>query len=329
MLPNEKIAIIFDTNIFRPGDKKVFDLTELNLNEYYKLKKTLELNELENNVELFFPEIVLLELIEHNKKHLNARINELENLKTIFKNFSEIKMDNMKIDIDEYGDSLKEKYIKELNIIPTPKNKEKLFNEIFSMALHKDPPFLNESKNDSDKGFKDVIIFLSIVEFSENSDFNNYVLVSNDNGFNKNMLELKTKFKSKFNNKNMLEIINKNELNNYLFNKFSLFKEFMENFYHDFEDEIDQKYEKNKYIIIDNEKNIIRDYTIDSTEINQIEENKIEVNRLILIEINCRSDNCYFGNFEITIQKEKYIIIKEENDNWKIDLEKRTYTLTN
>lgn len=173
------------------------------------------------------------------------------------------------------------------------------------------------------------LYFYLIVEFSENSDFNNYVLVSNDKGFNKNIFELKTKFKSKSNNKNVLEIINKHELTEYLSNKVSLFKEFMENFYYDFEDEINQEYEKNKYIIIDNEKNIIKDYTIDSTEINQTEENKIEVNRLILIDINCRSDDCYFGNFEIILQNEKYIIIKEDNDNWKIDSEKRTYSLTN
>ena len=126
----------------------------------------------------------------------------------------------------------------------------------------------------------------------------------------------------------MLEIINKNELDNYLFNKFSSFKGFMENFYYDFIDEINQEYEKNKYILIDNEKNIIKDYTIDSTEINQTDENEIEVTRLILIDIPCRLDDCYFGNIEIIIQKEKYILIKEDN-NWKIDSEKRKYALTN
>ena len=126
----------------------------------------------------------------------------------------------------------------------------------------------------------------------------------------------------------MLEIINKNELTEYLSNKISLFKEFMENFYYDFEDDINQKYGENKYVLIDNEKNIIRDYTIDSTEVNQLEENKIEVNRLILIDINCRVDDCYFDNFEIITQKEKYILIKDE-DNWIIDSENRTYNLTN
>ena len=68
MLPNEKIAIIFDTNTFMPGDKKVFDLKGINFEFYCKLKNTLKLNGLENNVELFFTEITLLELIEHNKK---------------------------------------------------------------------------------------------------------------------------------------------------------------------------------------------------------------------------------------------------------------------
>lgn len=327
MLPDEKIAIIFDTNTFIPSNKKVFDLKSINLEFYYILKNNLEVNELENNVELFFTEITLLELIEHNKKRLNDRIKNLEKLKCEFENFSEIKIDNKKININKYGNTLKEKYMEELNIIPIPENKEKLFNEIFSMALHKNPPFSNE-KNASDKGFKDAILFLSILEFSENSDFNNYVLVSNDKGFIKNMSKLKTKFKSKFNNRNVLEIIHKNELTEYLSNKVSLFKGFMENFYYDFIDEINQEYEKNKYILIDNEKNIIKDYTIDSTEINQTDENEIEVTRLILIDIPCRLDDCYFGNIEIIIQKEKYILIKEDN-NWKIDSEKRKYALTN
>ena len=144
MIPDEKIAIIFDTNTFIPSDKKVFDLKSINLEFYYTLKNNLEVNELENNVELFFTEITLLELIEHNKKRLNDRINNLEELKCEFENFSEIKIDNKKININKYGNTLKEKYMKDLNIIPTPKNKDKLFNEIFSMALHKYPPFSNE-----------------------------------------------------------------------------------------------------------------------------------------------------------------------------------------
>ena len=80
------------------------------------------------------------------KKRLEDRIKNLEKLKSEFKNFSEIKIDNKKININEYGDALKEKYMKELNIIPTPKNKDKLFNEIFSMALQKHPPFSSEKK---------------------------------------------------------------------------------------------------------------------------------------------------------------------------------------
>lgn len=72
-----------------------------------------------------------------------------------------------------------------MNIIDIPYDKES-YSRIFKRALDKIPPF----KKKLDSGFKDTIIFLSVLEFSKLASFDKYILVTNDGlGSNKECLQ--------------------------------------------------------------------------------------------------------------------------------------------
>ena len=77
------------------------------------------------------------------------------------------------------------------NIIKFPKD-EKTFSCVLERAYNKLPPF---SKGDSDKGFKDALLWVSLLSFFANSnDMREIVLITDDKGFVKNKDVLQDEF---------------------------------------------------------------------------------------------------------------------------------------
>ena len=81
MWSDKSIALIMDTNIFEQNINSQHDLSKLPLDKYYKIIRTIELNSLEEQVKIFFPEIVLLELLYHHKLRIEKKLSELNQLK--------------------------------------------------------------------------------------------------------------------------------------------------------------------------------------------------------------------------------------------------------
>ena len=77
------------------------------MDEYYKILRTLELNNLTYEVSIFFPEILLLELLHHLESKLNKKCRDLENFKHEFKNFEEITIINNNFNIKKFCENLK------------------------------------------------------------------------------------------------------------------------------------------------------------------------------------------------------------------------------
>ena len=67
------------------------------------------------------------------------------------------------------------------HIIPFSKTSE-MFSEVLDRAYKKLPPFLNVD-NASDKGFKDSLIWLSMLSYFKEGGENTVLFVSSDNGF--------------------------------------------------------------------------------------------------------------------------------------------------
>lgn len=254
-------------------------------------------------------------------------------------NFEEITISTDNLDIGNHCENLKKYYFEELNIIPIPSDGDALFKEILDMSVNKKPPFIEGS---SDKGFKDSILFLSLLKFAEDNKYDKYVLFSKDKGFSNNSQELKNIFRNhikKFYEHdfyNNLEIKKSNNINSYIDDEFKLFAELKEYISNNFFKIIESTYDGASLITIED-----TEYDIDSfelikedTTIHQLEENEYEIEFFFEIWIYCPKIYSYgyrdlFEEEYATktiIQSESYLFRKKA-DKWIYDLNSRVYDI--
>ena len=181
--------LIFDTNVLRGDKEELENFNQFDLRIVNDLKKFIKKHGIEKKVKLLFPEVVILELEKNKKDKLKKW---LKNIKNYCDNFSEIAELNSKIesiDVDNHIKKIKDTTISGLEIASIPLDKKTLFEEIFIRAINKYPPFKAES---SDVGFKDTILYLSLLEYAKNYSDAIFVFFTKDSGFsgeNKEILE--------------------------------------------------------------------------------------------------------------------------------------------
>lgn len=333
-----KIAIIPDTNVFMFSKTRINDLSRLPLDEYYKILKTLELNDLTYEIKILFPEIVLLEMLHHLELKLNKKYSDLEKIKNEFKNFEEITIINNDLGIKKVCENLKKYYFEELNIIPIPSDHNLLFKKILDMSINKKPPFIEGS---SDKGFKDSILFLSLLKFAEENKYDKYVLFSKDNGFSNNTKELQDEFKNHLTNfrkhdiYNDLVIIKNKNINSYINTEFKLFTDLKEYIANNFFKILKKKYEEASVINIDFNSYEIDSFEIieDDTDIHQYDNNEFEVEFFLNIwffsheEYSHRFRGIFNDYNNKTVYQSESYIFRKENDEWSYDLNSRVYDI--
>ena len=166
----EKTAIILDTNIIRQ----------------YKDGKNLEIL-LENLAEqhvVYVPQIV----IDERKEQLCREFEKgYLSVKKFYSTFGYALKKAEAIDINKASERLRtgiqERYEKAFpnRIIPFKPSKQ-LLEKIIERAYKKNPPFSNID-NASDKGFKDALIWHSVIEYFTNNGENEVVFITKDNGF--------------------------------------------------------------------------------------------------------------------------------------------------
>lgn len=66
------------------------------------------------------------------------------------------------------------------NIIPCLS--KECFDEVYKRAISKMPPF-NDASKSSDKGFKDTLIWISILDYAKNNGDQNFIFLTKDKGF--------------------------------------------------------------------------------------------------------------------------------------------------
>lgn len=178
----EKDILILDTN-FIVENKKGFDSKYKNLNKTY---------------DVYVSEISINERIAQRWRELKKKYDDIEKIKSenidIVKNiyfkvsFKDKASRDEKMSRKAYKDLIKDK------IIDMPSNAD-LFSIILDRAYKKIPPFINEG-NSSDKGFKDTLLWLSIISYFKDKEIHSKVyLVTNDNGFSKYSKYLSCEFK--------------------------------------------------------------------------------------------------------------------------------------
>ena len=300
------------------------------------------MNDLEYEIEIFFPEIVLLEMISHHEQKLIKELQELKKINEELRNFEDINISGfINFNHENYCEELKKKYFKDLKIIKIPSNKSFLFDHILEMSLKKKPPFIDGK---SDKGVKDSILFLSLLKFGESKIYDKYVLFSNSKGFINNKNELKSQFSNhvnkfrKFDGYDKLEIINNQNIMNYIDEEFKLFKLLRDYLENNFFNYLYEKYENANYI----ELGTLDEYEILSSEIigsdtviHQISDVEFEVEIFISVKYYLPKEYDEFDDlFEILNNRETDYVTQHEiyifekiKGGWYSDLSSRRYDI--
>ncbi len=194
----DRYCIIFDTNILFVTYTTYADFNRFKFNTTFEnILRKIESYELEKYVDILIPNVVWNEIIEQNLVSYEEKNEELKN------KISKIKVPNITFNeteinykefllkkVEEYRNEIfnKDINIKELNL---PKSEK--FESIIKRAYNKRPPFEGKGGK-SDKGFKDALLWESIIQYRESNNIG-MILYTKDKIFN---AELKEEFENIF-----------------------------------------------------------------------------------------------------------------------------------
>ena len=177
-MSKQKKAFIFDTNFIIQN--KELDKVIENLNEEYSVYVT---------------QVSIDERIAQYCRDSASKYAEVEKIRQDTKRFAEIKFKKSLEQEYEYWQtgvqSSYERYFGK-HIIPFNKN-ENTLTEVINRANRKLPPF-SDAKDASDKGFKDCLLWLSLLEYFKTNGEDEVLFVTNDNGFRNNIDKLVDEF---------------------------------------------------------------------------------------------------------------------------------------
>lgn len=168
-----KVKIVVDTNYIYTMDTNRLSRAIDNMNKIG---------------DVYIPKVALDELVQrdiqsirdiHNNLNKTGSISEIVQIKNIGK--KEINK------VREYYINLFDNNIIELSTVK--------INEMYTRALIKKPPFMKK-KGSSDKGFKDSLLWLSVLE-DDHSEYDEIIILTNDNGFIDSKNDLQNEFKNK------------------------------------------------------------------------------------------------------------------------------------
>lgn len=211
-------TIIFDTNVLYQSYEKKANFCSFSFNSTFKNIVDL-VNELDiyENVNLGIPDVVWNEM---TRQIIDAHKNKLNDFERYINKWIMPEYSFIKNNIKSYSSYIKneiEKYKKEfvssINIIEyLPMPSKDTFNRIIERAYEKKPPFGGKEKN-SDKRFKDVLIWESILEYTEKHENSNIIFYTKDKGFSDT---LKKEFISLYPNKEIHICSKEDEIKNIL-----------------------------------------------------------------------------------------------------------------
>ncbi len=143
-------------------------------------------NNKNSDEDYFVTDIVINEIKAINDRKLKQMYDKYSQIVDSFLNERYFKLNNI-IDLEVvFKDSSKKisKYFKHYfgdNII-FGYSKEQMYDDLMCRVRFKKPPFFNQ-EGTSDKGFKDTLIWMSVLNFGKDADYEKYIFVTNDKGF--------------------------------------------------------------------------------------------------------------------------------------------------
>ena len=173
----EKIAFIFDTNF-------IFQ----NQNHLDRV-----LGQLSEEYVVYVSQLSIEERIAQQCREQKVKFDKFQELQAEYKHIATMKLSTT---YDERAQKIRRRVQAKYNqlfaerIIPLLKN-EATYSEVLERALMKKPPFLSEEKVDgksggkspSDKGFKDAVMWVSILQFFKDHGEQTVLFLTEDKGF--------------------------------------------------------------------------------------------------------------------------------------------------
>lgn len=170
------IGIVLDTNIINSGSRDF--MTAQFYNKLDDIIRTLESNEYNQDVKILLPRIVVEELYQHQMTNYHKEIDKLSGLKLpglVYEQKDDYTATLTKIFDDAIADLVQRSLRTE--VIDFPKNE--VLPHIIDRAILKQAPFEGEDKS-SDKGFKDVLLWESVLEYKRLHADDRLILFTSD-----------------------------------------------------------------------------------------------------------------------------------------------------
>ena len=166
---SEKKALVFDTNF-------ILENTDL----------VCVVDTLKDDYNVYITQVSIEERLSQRQFELGDIFRDLEKVRRRLKGISKISLSkSLEECIKKDKEIACEAYMELFGerIIPFKQSND-IFVTVFKRALIKQPPFISE-KGASDKGFKDCLIWLSLLEYFQDREEEEVLFLTNDNGFRK------------------------------------------------------------------------------------------------------------------------------------------------
>jgi len=179
-MEEKNYSLFVDSNIFNVQNELNDFLVHFLFGKIEELIQKLEINDIIENIEICLPKIVLMEITKQQDERY-----DLEFQKFIGKTYPNFKPTKK----EKYFEFLLKDFNKKLKINDNFYGKVKIFdypstrnfNKIINRAILKLDPFEGENgKGESDKGFKDVLLWHSLLEYKSKNLDKKIILFSND-----------------------------------------------------------------------------------------------------------------------------------------------------
>lgn len=182
------IFIVLDTNTLFIPDSVKFDTFEMS-NSFQELIDIASSKELRDDITILIPEITIRELCKQRCEKYNEAKEKIYNEAKKFGELINVNFSKLGGPLDSYFENQITECLGKFRCVERmPICEDKFFKKIVERSLNKDAPF-EGAKGCSDKGFKDAVIYYSLVEFAQ-THFGEFILITKDKRLKETSLKI-------------------------------------------------------------------------------------------------------------------------------------------